>query len=378
MGSLAIVGEGPSSEEMVQGWPFVGPSGKLLQQVFDAAGIDRHSIWITNALLCQRPYDPAKLAKAVECCQPRLKLELEWVHATAVCALGVTAIDALQLPVNKISDARGTLQTSQLANLPTIAALHPAAILRGGAGDIKGGGKQKMNVDAQYVFLEADVAKAYRLATDTGTASEAWIDSIELITDSTLNPIGKINALIGEAHASGILGIDLEWGKDGTITWLGLASTSSAISIYWPHLHDSHAAFIAVRNAAESALPKIFHNLQADVKVWAAQIGPVNGTLEDTMLMHHAAFPGAAHDLQNVASQFFLVPPWKASRGNEEKQAKKDASANERAAKKSIKQMQHEARNLDSANQAKERKTKRIAKHDARNTAAHWLKLIED
>lgn len=384
---LAIVGEGPSTEEMYQGWPFVGPSGKLLQQVLDAGGIDRHSIWITNALLCQRPYSPEKLERAIECCRPRLQQELSLVAPTAVCALGASAAQALQLPVTAITDARGTLQQSPLLSVtvPVITALHPAAILRGGAGDMKGAGTQKMNVDAQYVFLEADVHKAYALATGIGVERFGrWSDDIRLIAGTpeyALTEYAAVGTLIADAYDKHILGIDLEWGKDGAITWLGLATTRNAISLYWPRVQG---AFISrLREVgADASLPKLFHNLQADIPVWEAQIGKINGIAEDTMLMHHAAFPGAAHDLQNVASQFLMISPWKALRGAEEKQAKKDATKLEREARKAQKKLEHEARNAATSDAAKARKRARVAAHEARNEASRQttldiLKLLE-
>lgn len=378
-GSLAIVGEGPASDEMVQGWPFVGASGKLLQEVFNNAGINRHSIWITNALLCQRPWDAKKLLAAVACCRPRLEHELSLVQPKTVLALGATAAQALALPVGTISDARGTTQRSPLTDAPVITAIHPAAILRGGAGEIKGGGKQKMNVDAQMVFLQADVAKAYKLAVD-GPVGE-WKDNIDLFVDNSHDTERRALTFLEMASQAKMIAIDLEWNAEKQITWLGIAFGDMAGSFYWPIMREVNAQILlraAAYVGASTFVPKVFHNMQADIGIWESQIGPIGGVCEDTMLLHHAAYPGAAHDLQQVTSQFLLVPPWKANRAAEEKGAKKAIAANERAVKKSLKQMEHEARNAASAAEAKERKTRRKKAHDERNTTAHFLKLLGD
>lgn len=375
-GSLAIVGEGPSTEEMHQGWPFVGPSGKLLQQVFDENAIDRHSIWITNALLCQRPYDAAKVSKAIDCCRPRLSHELSLVQPTAIIALGGSAISALVLPVDGVSDARGTVQTSPLNQSPVISTLHPAAILRGGAGEVSGG-QQKMNVDAQYVFLSADVKKAYDLSKDN---VEPWADTIKLISVPNSESIEDLRELVNEAWRAGIVAIDLEWDKEERITWLGLATTERAVSLYWPHAQMVPPIAELLNNLCAHMYPaKLFHNLQADVRIWEAQIGKVSGILEDTMLLHHAAFPGAAHDLQNVAAQFLLTPPWKTNRQNEEKQAAKDYRQTERDAKKELKRIKHEALNAERKAGAQTRK--RQAKNNVGPTLSasteDILKLLE-
>jgi len=264
-----------------------------------------------------------------------------------------------------------------MVSAPVVTTLHPAAILRGGGAGEVSAGKQKMNVDAQLVFIEADVAKAYALATDL--AINEWRDDIELITDDSLTNQHKIFRALDAAVLSGMLAIDLEWGKDGLITWLGLASWDkvmsndyNAISIYWPRMPRALVVHVASYGWRDS-LPKLFHNLQADIKVWEKQIGPIQGVLEDTMLMHHAAYPGAAHDLQNVASQFLLVPPWKADRRNETKQAARDFVKAEKQAKKSVGQIEHELRNA-------QRKADGVTRKRARKSqlsTADVLKLIE-
>lgn len=370
--SLAIIGEGPTAEDLSQGWPLVGPSGKLLQQALNAAGIDRHTIWITNSILCQRPHSDEKLQQAIECCKPRLQHEITLVGPTAILALGGSAAEALALPVNTIKAARGTIQQSELApTVPCVTAMHPGAILKGGgAGPAKGttsDSKSKMNVDAQYVFLESDVAKAYNLACNP--SQPLWQDDIDLAVEPIDTNIAKI-AMFENAK---LLAIDLEWDKNDKITWLGLATPEHAISVYWPNMDGLARAWIS--RIGKRNIPKLFHNLQADVPIWEAQIGPLGGVFEDTMLLHHAAYPGAAHDLQNVATQFLLVPPWKADRKSEEKAAVKATRQAASAAKKAEKQAAHSKRNAATAAGAAERKTARIAAHNERNASAKKKKL---
>ncbi len=177
VGGLAIVGEGPSTEEQMQKHPFVGPSGQLLNKVLSRNGIERLSLWITNGLLCSRPSDDAAMYKAMQCCRPRLERELQDIQPTAILALGKTAMMSLRLETQSISDARGTVQTSPLfPGIPVVTSIHPAALLRGGSGEMATGGSQKQNVDAQMMFLEADIVKVHRVAT--GQVAPEWSDDV--------------------------------------------------------------------------------------------------------------------------------------------------------------------------------------------------------
>lgn len=195
-GGLAVVGEGPGSEEVFQRYPFIGPSGKLLDRALVGSGIDRNLLWITNALLCPRPREEALFDKAVSCCRPRLQEELRASGVTAVIALGGTAMRALELPVSTVMEARGTVQLSPaVPGTPVFATMHPAALLRGGAGDVSGG-KNKQNVDAQMLFFQADVDKAYRVAI--GALAPTWSDDIDVYVSP---PVVEVPAAAPETAA---------------------------------------------------------------------------------------------------------------------------------------------------------------------------------
>jgi len=182
-GSLLILGDSPSTEEITQRYPFVGPAGQELNRVLRNHGIDRQIVWTTNALLCPRPRDDNAYIVALACCRPRVEQEIRMAAPTAVLALGRAAMGAMALQTTSISDARGTVQQSPaFPGLPVVTSIHPGAIIRGGAGEgTEGGGKQKMNMDAQMLFLEADIVKAFHIAN--GTLASEWSDDIAVFIE---------------------------------------------------------------------------------------------------------------------------------------------------------------------------------------------------
>jgi uracil-DNA glycosylase family 4 len=389
-GGLCIVAEGPGTKELEQGFPLIGPSGGIVNRAFRQAGIDRGHVFLVNALLCKRPSGDAELDVAVDHCRARLAADLAMAEPTAICALGGTAMRALQLPVSFVSQARGTVQLSPLApDVPVIGALHPAALLHGGAGEMTSGGKQKMNVDAQAIFLYADIAKAH--AVSQGLVDPVWSDDIRVVH----NPAEvheALEALLVDVYDWGMLGIDLEWICEGhknaldalganahmaQITWVGLGCEKRSVSFKWEALLEADAFPRLQQIMEDENLPKLAHNKQADRAIWEAQVGPIKGRFWDSMLMHHAVCPGIDHDLQQVVSQYLCVPPWKvehqrqiAEHEEKLKAEAKVAKAAEKEAVKADKKAKHEAANAQKKAEAEARKAQRMAEHVAKNASA--------
>jgi uracil-DNA glycosylase len=133
---LMLVGEQPGDREDVEGRPFVGPAGALLDKALDEAGIDRADVYLTNAVKHfkwtakgKRRIHQKPNAAEVEACRPWLEGELERVRPTIVVALGATAAQAL---LGK--DFRVTKHRGEFFEVPggptTTATVHPSSILR--------------------------------------------------------------------------------------------------------------------------------------------------------------------------------------------------------------------------------------------------------
>jgi uracil-DNA glycosylase len=134
--SLMMVGEQPGDREDLEGHPFVGPAGKLLDECLEEAGIPRKEVYITNAVkhFKWEPRGKFRLHKKptlteVRACRPWLNAEIEAVHPKLIVCLGSTAAQSLLGNDFRVTKQRG--MPVERPNLPTvIATVHPSSILR--------------------------------------------------------------------------------------------------------------------------------------------------------------------------------------------------------------------------------------------------------
>jgi uracil-DNA glycosylase family protein len=143
---VMMIGEQPGDREDVEGAPFVGPAGRLLDKVLAEAGIDRAAVYLTNAVkhfsfrldergkrrIHQRPR-----AGQVAACRPWLAAELKVVRPELVVCLGAVAATALAGSQFRLTDHRGEQMPrpdSVADDLPGkwtfLATVHPSAVLR--------------------------------------------------------------------------------------------------------------------------------------------------------------------------------------------------------------------------------------------------------
>jgi uracil-DNA glycosylase len=133
---LMLVGEQPGDREDREGKPFVGPAGKLLDTALEQAGIDRGTVYLTNAVkhFKWRPRGKRRLhqtprAGEVRACHPWLDAEVEAIDPRALVALGSTAAKAIFGPSVRVTRDRGQPLETQLAPIGVVT-IHPSAILR--------------------------------------------------------------------------------------------------------------------------------------------------------------------------------------------------------------------------------------------------------
>src|SRR4051812_34977623 len=133
---IMMVGEQPGDREDLQGRPFVGPAGHLLDDALEQAGIDRDAVYVTNAVKHfkwtprgKRRIHKRPSAEEIAACRPWLEAELEVVRPEVLACLGATAAQALLGRQFRVTQHRGEFVESPLAPLVT-ATVHPSSILR--------------------------------------------------------------------------------------------------------------------------------------------------------------------------------------------------------------------------------------------------------
>ncbi|HWB10357.1 MAG TPA: UdgX family uracil-DNA binding protein [Pirellulales bacterium] len=133
---LILIGEQPGDREDIEGHPFVGPAGRLLDELLVAAGIDRDQVYVTNAvkhfkwtLRGKRRLHKKPGSREIAACRPWLSSEIEVIRPQGLICLGATAAQALLGPTFRITRRRGEIMKSDQANW-IMATYHPSAVLR--------------------------------------------------------------------------------------------------------------------------------------------------------------------------------------------------------------------------------------------------------
>jgi DNA polymerase len=134
---VIFVGEQPGDREDLEGRPFVGPAGRLLDRALGAAEIDRSQVYVTNVVkhFKWKPQGKRRIHqkpnwREIAACRPWLDAEVAVLKPRVLVCLGATAAQALLGKDFRVSRQRGELVDSPLAQ-NTIATVHPSSILRG-------------------------------------------------------------------------------------------------------------------------------------------------------------------------------------------------------------------------------------------------------
>jgi uracil-DNA glycosylase len=134
--TVMFIGEQPGNQEDLQGKPFVGPAGNLLDKALTEAGIDRTKVYVSNVVKHfkweprgKRRIHKKPNAAEITACRPWLEAEIRVVQPRVIICLGSTAAQAVLGPKFRVTTQRATFVPSPLAPFVT-ATVHPSSILR--------------------------------------------------------------------------------------------------------------------------------------------------------------------------------------------------------------------------------------------------------
>ena len=168
---VALIGETPGDVEDVEGHPFVGPAGRLLDRALHELGADRSQVYLTNAVKHFR-WRPAERGKRrihqtptrthIVACRPWLVAELNLVSPRVLVALGSVVAQSLLGPAFRVTKSRGEVlpwpqsaehpEDFRAADAVLVPTVHPSSVLRAD------------DRDAAYIDFLKDLAVAFKAA----------------------------------------------------------------------------------------------------------------------------------------------------------------------------------------------------------------------
>lgn len=313
---LAIVGEAPGYNEVKLGRPFIGRSGRMLEDLLETNKLSRKEVWISNSILCKPPElkvggggeesssDPSKLKLAMKCCQPRLHRELDRLsELKCIVAFGSTALRSLGAKNAKILKARGFIWDLEIEEKPVkvVPSVHPAFVLR---------------APAWEPVIGCDFERAVRIAQDKYQPIK-FKQFLAPEATSVASVLSRLEKTVS---------VDIETTMDGAtsckLLCVGISDGKSSIVIPWASARDMKPYYgghqTKVFNALRSSLTNkivVTHNGPSFDQIVLARYGIdlVKGTKgwEDTLLAHHTFASHFPQRLDHVVSMYLDVPPWK-------------------------------------------------------------------
>ncbi|HJV90997.1 MAG TPA: uracil-DNA glycosylase [Holophagaceae bacterium] len=130
--SLMFVGEGPGRDEDLQGRPFVGKAGELLDKMIGAIGLQRDQVYIANVVKCRPPDNRTPAAEEAAACLGYLRRQIELIQPKVIVTLGATPLRELVGVAEGITKVRGQWKRVEIGgrSIPVMPTFHPAYVLR--------------------------------------------------------------------------------------------------------------------------------------------------------------------------------------------------------------------------------------------------------
>ncbi len=126
--SILFIGEAPGEQEDLEGKPFVGSAGRLLNQLLSSIGLSRQEIYITNIVKCRPPANRQPHSKEVAACSDYLERQMKLIKPRVICPMGNVALKSFLGREISISTAHGKPVQDEEKHL-IFPLYHPAAAL---------------------------------------------------------------------------------------------------------------------------------------------------------------------------------------------------------------------------------------------------------
>ncbi|MGC8533324.1 MAG: uracil-DNA glycosylase [Candidatus Parvarchaeum sp.] len=129
---VVIIGEAPGKNEDLQGRPFIGMSGNFLSKALKSIGVDRSTVFITNAVKCRPPNNRKPSKKEIATCRPYLVRQLSVIQPKLILALGTSAASSLGIDFKHLSEVKSKFIEIELdsKHFKCLVTFHPSFPMR--------------------------------------------------------------------------------------------------------------------------------------------------------------------------------------------------------------------------------------------------------
>lgn len=158
---LMFVGEGPGRDEDLQGRPFVGKAGELLDKMIQAIGLQRDQVYIANVVKCRPPDNRTPAPEEASACLGYLRRQIELIQPKVIVTLGATPLRELVGVSEGVTKARGQWKRVEIGgrSIPVMPTFHPAYVLRQYTAEVR-----------KAVWEDLKMAKAWADSPGEGSA----------------------------------------------------------------------------------------------------------------------------------------------------------------------------------------------------------------
>lgn len=125
---VMVIGEGPGADEDMQGEPFVGRAGKLLNDILKAIKFERSEVYIANIVKCRPPGNRVPTLEEIDACFPYLEKQIDLIKPKLILLLGATAVLGLLKKKESMASLRG--KVFYYGQSKVMITYHPAYLLR--------------------------------------------------------------------------------------------------------------------------------------------------------------------------------------------------------------------------------------------------------
>ncbi|MDR1488725.1 MAG: uracil-DNA glycosylase [Holosporales bacterium] len=125
---IMIIGEAPGEDEDIQGKPFVGQSGQLLNNMLRSVGIDRKNVYVSNIIFWRPPGNRNPSSEEIAKCMPYVKCHIKLINPKVILLLGGVAAKSIFNTNDSVTSMRG--KNMEYEGIKTVITFHPAYLLR--------------------------------------------------------------------------------------------------------------------------------------------------------------------------------------------------------------------------------------------------------